>query len=112
MRKKIYICLPDTAEKSILEKASVYTKYVLKCGAAPVVPHLLIPYLSDSENTVKTVSELSRSLLWFCDEMWVFEDTADFHGIGEKIGFCKTMTIPIVQISSRKINKVIGGITA
>ena len=103
MRKKVYICLPDTAEKSVLEKAALYTKYVLRCGAAPVVPHLLVPYMLDIDDKDIVIFELGQSLLWFCDEMWVFEDMSDFPGASEKITFCKSLNIPIVRINNKKI---------
>ena len=48
MRKKVYICLPDSTEPDILNKASAYTRYALLCGMAPVVPHLFAQFIDDS----------------------------------------------------------------
>lgn len=44
MMKKVYICAPLGGDiQGNLEKAKRYTKYALKCGTAPVVPHFYAP---------------------------------------------------------------------
>ena len=50
MMKKVYICSPlgGNVEKN-LEQVKHYTKYALKCGTAPVVPHFYALCLDDND---------------------------------------------------------------
>ena len=48
------------------------------------------------------------SLLWFCDEMWVFGDEIT-EGMQREINFCKNLNIRVVYISDETVNKKIGG---
>ena len=48
------------------------------------------------------------SLLWFCDEMWIFGDEITA-GMAEEIEFCKTLNVKTRKIRESEINKVLGG---
>ena len=109
MRKKVYICLPDSADSGILNKASRYTRYAILCGTAPVVPHLFAPYIDESLKKEEVILELGQSLLWYCDELWVFEDELQTDGTAEKVSFCQSLNIPVVTIKNAKLEKIIGG---
>ena len=76
MMKKVYICAPlggDVAGN--LEKAKRYSEYALRCGAAPVTPHFYALCLDDSIPAEREMGVAAGlSLLWFCDEVWMFGD--------------------------------------
>ena len=98
MMKKVYICAPlggNVAEN--LEKVKTYAKYALMCGTAPVVPHFYALCLA-----------AGLSLLWFCDEMWIFGGEVT-EGMRSEIQFCKNLNIRMKNISDKEIRKVIGG---
>ena len=109
MKKKVYICAPlgGNVENNI-EKAKRYTRFALKSGVAPVPPHFYALCLDDN---IPQERELGRgagmSLLWFCDEMWVFGDRIT-QGMQEEILFCKNMKIKIRKIKESEIKKVLG----
>lgn len=76
MMKKVYICSPlgGNVEEN-LRKVRRYTKYALLCGTAPVVPHFYAICLDDSIPKEREIGiAAGLSLLWFCDEMWIFGD--------------------------------------
>ncbi len=110
MRKKVYICAPlgGNVEGNI-KKAQKYTLFALRSGVAPVTPHFYALCLNDR---VKADRELGRSagmsLLWFCDELWVFGDIVT-EGMKEEIRFCKNLNVKIRKIKESEINKVLGG---
>ncbi len=76
MMKKVYICAPLGGDvQANLERVKKYTEYALKCGTAPVVPHFYALCLDDSIPREREMGMAAGlSLLWFCDEMWVFGD--------------------------------------
>ena len=78
MMKKVYICSPlgdDVAGN--LQRAKQYAKYALLCGTAPVVPHFYALCLNDENPKEREIGlAAGLSLLWFCDELWVFGNFA------------------------------------
>ena len=48
------------------------------------------------------------SLLWFCDEMWLFGDEVT-EGMAAEIQFCKNLNVKIRKVQEHEINKVLGG---
>ena len=48
------------------------------------------------------------SLLWFCDELWLFGDAVT-DGMKNELQFCKNLNIRIRKITENEIQKVIGG---
>lgn len=110
MMKKVYICSPlgDDVESN-LEKVKRYTRYALICGTAPVVPHFYALCLDDYNKKEREIGlAAGLGMLWFCDEMWVFGDTAS-EGMQSEIQFCKNLNIKIKKINEKDIIKVIGG---
>lgn len=110
MKKKVYICAPLGGNiKENLQNAVIYTKFALKSGVAPVTPHFYALSLDDNN---KSDQELGRSagmsLLWFCDEMWIFGDTVT-EGMRAEINFCKNLNVKMRTVRPHEINKVIGG---
>lgn len=111
MLKKVYICAPlkDNVREN-LRKVRKYTEYALRCGTAPVVPHFYALCLNDKkENERKIGMKAGQSLLWFCDELWVFGDVIT-EGMQAEIQFCKTMNIRIRYINDNDLRKKLGEI--
>ena len=110
MMRKVYICAPlggDVAEN--LRKVRRYTKYALLCGTAPVVPHFYAECLDDSKSKERDIGMAAGlSLLWFCDEMWIFGDEVT-EGMAAEIQFCKNLNIKTRKVREDEINKVLGG---
>ena len=110
MLKKVYICAPLAGDvRENLRNARRYAKYALRCGTAPVVPHFYALCLTDDDPKEReTGMRAGLSLLWFCDELWVFGDVIS-KGMQDEIQFCKTMNIRIHYIKDSEIKKIEGG---
>ena len=110
MMKKVYICAPLGGNvKENLEQVKKYTRYALMCGTAPVVPHFYALCLNDNIPKEREIGlAAGLSLLWFCDEMWVFGDTAT-KGMQSEIQFCKNLNICTKTVKEKEIQKVSGG---
>ena len=111
MLKKVYICSPLGGNIAVnLEKAKLYAKYALKCGTAPVVPHFYALCLNDNEPKERELGVTAGlSLLWFCDELWVFGDEIT-RGMKSEIRFCENLKIPIKYIKENKIFNKLGDV--
>lgn len=48
------------------------------------------------------------SLLWFCDELWIFGDEIT-EGMRREIDFCKNLNIKTRAVKDSNIKKVLGG---
>jgi hypothetical protein len=113
MTKKVYICAPLSGDVAgNLEKATRYSEYALRCGAAPVTPHFYALCLDDSVPAERKMGiAAGLSLLWFCDEVWVFGDeTTD--GMANEIKLARNLNIKVKTIKEHEINKVIGDVAA
>ena len=110
MKKKVYICAPLGGKvKENLQNAVTYTEFALKSGVAPVTPHFYALCLDDSKKDEREIGRSAGvSLLWFCDEMWIFGDEITA-GMAEEIQFCKTLNVKTRKIRESEINKVLGG---
>ena len=100
MMKKVYICsrLCGNIELNIY-KVKIYTKYA----------HFYAMCIDDSVPKNREIGICAGlSLLWFCDEMWVFGDEIT-EGMQREINFCKNLNIRVVYISDETVNKKIGG---
>ena len=110
MMRKVYVCAPlggDIEEN--LKKVKTYTAYALRCGTAPVVPHFYAECLDDSVPAEREIGRSAgMSLLWFCDELWLFGDTVT-EGMVAELQFCKYLNIRIRRIQQNEIQKVLGG---
>lgn len=105
--KKVYICAPIAGNvRRNIEKAMLYARYTMQeGGAAPVVPHLYAMILDDNIPEQRELGmRAGKSLIWFCDEMWVFGPKRT-KGMREEINWCKHLNIPVKYIQDNKINK-------
>lgn len=110
MMKKVYICAPLGGDvEGNLKQVKEYARYALKCGTAPVVPHFYALCLNDN---IPEERELGRaagmSLLWFCDELWIFGDEVT-EGMAAEIRFCKSLNVKTRNIRESEIRKKNGG---
>jgi hypothetical protein len=110
--KKVYICAPLGGDvQGNLEKAKRYSEYALRCGAAPVTPHFYALCLDDSIPKEREMGiAAGLSLLWFCDEVWVFGDETT-EGMAQEIKLARNLNIKVKTIKEHEINKVIGDVT-
>lgn len=108
--KKVYICAPLGGNvEDNLQRVKKYTEYALKCGTAPVVPHFYAMCLNDSIPKEREIGMAAGlSLLWFCDEMWIFGDEVS-EGMRGEIQFCQNLNIRMKIITDKEIRKIIGG---
>ena len=100
MMKTVYICAPLGGNvKENLEEVKKYTKYALRCGMAPVVPHFYALCLDDyvpAEREMGMTAGLR--LLRDCDEMWVFGNVVSA-GMRNEIQLCKELDIGIRTVT-------------
>lgn len=110
MIKKVYICSPLGGNvPANLQKAERYAKYALYCGTAPVVPHFYALCLNDADPKEREIGMAAGlSLLWFCDELWVFGDEIT-SGMESEIRFCKNLNIRIRYVKNSEVIRMIGG---
>ena len=110
MKKKVYICAPLGGNvRKNLNRVRNYTRYALMCGTAPVVPHFYAFCLDDRVPKEREIGMAAGlSLLWFCDEMWIFGDEIT-DGMSEEIQFCKTLNVKTRKVRDTEIKKVLGG---
>lgn len=101
--KRVYICSPfeDNSEEN-LKNVKEYMRYALECGTAPVVPHFYALCLDDRDpEKRKTGMDAGLSLLWICDECWVFGNELS-ECMNSEIRLCKSLNIPIRYIKNLK----------
>lgn len=112
MKRKVYICAPLSGNiKENLKTSKQYARYALLCGTAPVVPHFYALCLNDNVPKEREIGmSAGLSLLWFCDEMWIFGNEGT-EGMQTEIEFCKNFKIPVRRIKNNEIKKKIGGST-
>ena len=104
MKKKVYICAPmDGDVESVLEQVKGYVNYALKCGVAPVAPQFYLQaMLPDTQTNAEIIRSAARSLLWYCDEMWVFGNEIT-ETMASDQQFCKEFHIRTKRIRSLKV---------
>lgn len=110
MMKKVYICAPLGGDvEGNLKRVREYARYALMCGTAPVVPHFYALCLDDTIPKEREIGMAAGlSLLWFCDELWLFGDEVT-EGMADEIRFCNNLNVKTRKIRECDIKKVIGG---
>lgn len=96
--KRVYLCVPPGPDpETDWRTAKYYARYILLCGAAPVAPQLYTHLLPGRDT-----GQASRSLLWMCDEVWVFgkgyEKKPD-----ELLRLCKALNLPVRKVSEHEV---------
>ena len=106
MKKKIYVCAPFGENlQEELQNAKTYYDYVLKSDCVPVGPHAYAVMLGcENAQEKKQMRRAGMSLLWFCDEVWVFGE-AQTENMQEELSFCKNMKLKTKRIKEKEIKK-------
>lgn len=110
MMRKVYVCAPLGGNvESNLKKVRTYTEYALRCGTAPVVPHFYALCLDDHIPKEREIGmKAGLSLLWFCDELWIFGEEIT-EGMKSEIQLCKSLNIRTRKIRGEEIDNMMGG---
>ena len=110
MMKKVYICSPLRGKVfENLDVVKKYARYVLLHGEAPVIPHYYAFSLNDKDKREREIGiKAGRSLLWYCDELWVFGEVIT-QGMQSEIDFCAGLGVPVKHIKENQIKKFLGG---
>ena len=110
MMRKVYVCAPLGGNvESNLKKVRTYTEYALRCGTAPVVPHFYAECLDDNDPKDREIGlAAGLSLLWFCDELWIFGEEIT-EGMKSEIQLCKSLHIRTRNVREEEIDNVMGG---
>lgn len=97
--RRAYICSPLSGNISgNIENAKRYARYIFKCGMAPVIPHFYALVLNDEiPDERKLGMQAGLSLLWVCDEVWVFGDEIT-EGMKKEIIFAEKLNIKVKYI--------------
>lgn len=106
MKKKIYVCAPfGTNNQTEQANARTYYGYVLEKDCVPVGPHAYAEMFgSEEEDKKKQMHRAGMSLLWFCDEVWLFGE-AETEWMKEELNFCRNMKIPVKKIKIKKLEE-------
>ena len=78
----------------------------MKKDSVPVGPHAFaVMFGVKDEAEKKKMHRAGMSLLWFCDEVWVFGDevTKDMQ---EELQFCKNMKLKTKKIKEKEMKKL------
>ncbi len=104
--RRAYICSPLGGNVSVnIENAKRYARYIFMCGMAPVIPHFYALVLDDNkDNERKLGMQAGISLLWVCDEVWVFGDKIT-EGMNKEIIFAEKLNIKVKYISENDLKK-------
>ena len=110
VKRKIYVCAPLGEElKKELEDAAKYYEFTLQSECVPVGPHALSKMLGcKNKAEIKQMRQAGMSLIWFCDEIWVFGEQVT-ESMQEEICFGRNMKIRMRKIRDKDIKKVLGG---
>lgn len=99
-----YICSP----LNDLEKTRRYARYVLSCGMVPLTPYLYFLILNYGRKEERKLGvKAGLSLLWLCNEVWVFGDEITDE-MREELKLAEALHIKIKRISKCTLKKIGG----
>lgn len=101
-----YVCAPLAGDlKKNISNAKKFGKFLFDRGMAPVIPHIYAEILDDKDPYDRELGmNADRSLMFKCDEMWVFGDKFT-KGMKEEIHFAKMINMKIKYISNSEVDK-------
>ncbi len=75
-RPLVYICAPfNGAVKENVLKATQFAEFAFNCGCIPLTPHLLFPFMDDSNEKERDLAIfMDIILMGKCQEVWVLGD--------------------------------------
>ena len=110
VKRKVYVSAPlgeDWDED--IENAAKYYEFTLQSECVPVGPHAYATMFGLNEaSEIKRLRQAGMSLIWFCDEIWVFGEQIT-ESMQEEISFGRNMKIRMRKIRDKDIKKVLGG---
>lgn len=102
---RAYICSPLGGNVSVnIENAKRYARYALECGMAPFIPHFYALILDYNKEERNLGMHAGLSMLWVCDEVWVFGDEIT-EGMKKEILFAEKLNIKVRYISENDLRK-------
>lgn len=112
MKKKIYLSAPLSAGnlKNHIGRFLRYAGYTMKEGVIPVAVHFYVFGETDdlqADSAAKISFEERFSLIWFCDEMWVFGPVITKE-MEREIEFCANLGMKVRYITEKEVTKKIG----
>lgn len=90
MMRKVYVCAPLGGDvESNLKKGQDIYRIRTEVQHGSVVPHFYAECLDDNDPKDREIGlAAGLSLLWFCDELWLFGDAVT-DGMKNELQFCK-----------------------
>ena len=75
-RPLVYICAPfNGIVKENVLKATQFVEFAFNCGCIPLTPHLLFPFMDDSNEKERDLAIfMDIILMGKCQEVWVLGD--------------------------------------
>ena len=75
-RPLVYICAPfNGAVNENVLKATQFAEFAFNCGCIPLTPHLLFPFMDDSNEKERDLAIfMDIILMGKCQEVWVLGD--------------------------------------
>lgn len=75
-RPLVYICAPfNGAVKENVIKATQFAEFAFNCGCIPLTPHLLFPFMDDSNEKERDLAIfMDIILMGKCQQVWVLGD--------------------------------------
>lgn len=112
MKKKIYLSAPLSKGnlKNHLSRFLRYAGYTMREGALPVAVHFYVFGETDdlqADSAAKISFEERFSLIWFCDEMWVFGPVITKE-MEREIEFCANLGMKVRHITEKEVTKKLG----
>lgn len=97
--KRVFICAPLAVLPQDVKKARAYAAFALAEGAAPILPHFYANLTEGTtEEKINAAQKAALSLLWMCDECWVF-GTPTAH-MEEIMHYCRSLNIKLQQFDN------------
>jgi len=95
-RPLVYICAPfNGAVKENVIKATQFAEFAFNCGCIPLTPHLLFPFMDDSNEKERDLAIfMDIILMGKCQEVWVLGDVVS-KGMSIEIEKAKKRRQPI-----------------
>lgn len=95
-RPLVYICAPfNGAVKENVIKATQFAEFAFNCGCIPLTPHLLFPFMDDSNEKERDLAIfMDIILMGKCQEVWVLGDVIS-RGMSMEIEKAKKRRQPV-----------------
>lgn len=96
--RDVYLCYPykdDPGGRT--EKILMWAQDNWQPGIHFYIPHLMMQYLPESDQTRKMIIERCKSTIARCGEVWVVGDAIS-EGMAEEVAFAREHNIPVIMV--------------